>query len=101
MSRRSTPAQPAASIKAQNSAAIGPRLFCLHSAARMNECRIQESDLHESCHDRFSRDLLIAKSTSSHGTEPTTISFTGRTKGEDHRVHEIELRRSRLGRDLH
>jgi hypothetical protein len=48
MPRRSMPDQPAASIKVQNPAAIGPRLFRLHSAARMNECRIQESDLHES-----------------------------------------------------
>jgi hypothetical protein len=36
----------------------------------------------------FSRDSLIAR----HGAETATaISFTGRAKNEDRRVHEVEL----------
>src|SRR5437899_1074611 len=39
-------------------------------------------------------------SSSSHGTKPATISFTGRTESQDHGVHETELRRAGCSHDF-
>src|SRR5207244_10179002 len=45
-------------------------------------------------------DSAVEDASARNGTEPATVSVTGRVEDEDHGVHERELRGSRFGRDF-